>query len=103
MSDTKEAMRVRLHVGYNGSSLHKIILNDEDVSDGFNYCCIEMRAGHIATMTLDAPIIDHGWVGGEAEVQIMPATREALIALGWTPPDVNPVVELQAEGHPNAL
>jgi len=102
MSGSKDAVKVRLHVGYNGAGLHKIILNDEDVSNGFNYCCVEMRAGHLATMTLGAPVIEHGWVGGEVEIQILPETRKALIALGWTPPEVNPIAEVRAEGQAEA-
>lgn len=80
-------MKVRLHAGYGGNAvLHKIVLDDVDVSNGFNYCSLVMRAGDLAVLELGSPIIENGWVGGEVEVQILPATRDALIALGWTPP-----------------
>jgi hypothetical protein len=81
-----DSMKVRLHVGHDGATIHKIVLDDVDVSNGFNYCSVEMRAGQLATMTLGAPVIEHGWVGGEVGIQILPETREALILLGWTPP-----------------
>jgi hypothetical protein len=92
-----KAMNVRLHAGYgNNAILHKIVLDDVDVSNGFNFCQLTMRAGDLAVLELGAPVIENGWVGGEVAVQILPATREALIALGWTPPQDKP--EIQVEG-----
>lgn len=93
-------MKLRLHAGYEHSILHKIVIDDVDVSKGFNYCCLEMRAGHPATLTLGSPIIENGWVGGDVEVQIMPETRDALIALGWVPPQERMEVDDAAADDP---
>lgn len=70
------------------TSDQKVVLDGQDVSSGFNEVTVHMTVGELPTVQLKAPVWETGWTGGEANVELHPETRDALIHLGWSPPEV---------------
>jgi hypothetical protein len=48
---------------------------------------ISQQAGHPAQISLELGVFETVNVQGEVTIVMTAATREALIVLGWTPPD----------------
>lgn len=62
-------------------------VDGNDLTDAVRGVDISLRAGHLPVIHLDLVILDLESVTTDAKVFIPDATREALIALGWTPPE----------------
>lgn len=62
-----------------------VVALDGDPLDGVRGLDLSAEAGEIPRLTLDL-LVNEVQVNGEMTVTVPDATREALIALGWTPP-----------------
>jgi hypothetical protein len=71
-------------VGTRGTS---IVIDGQDVTHAISELHIDAQIGKLTTMTVGFPLIDKTAIRGPANVQILDSTRDALIGLGWTPPD----------------
>jgi hypothetical protein len=66
---------------------HEILLDGTDIANGIDGLTITMRAGHPASVELSMPIVDVTELQDpETRILIPDATRDVLLALGWTPP-----------------
>lgn len=66
---------------------HEVILDGADIANGIDGLTITMHAGQPTSVELSIPIIDVTEVqDAETRILVPDATRDALIALGWTPP-----------------
>lgn len=63
-----------------------MVVNGHDLTDAVCGVSVTSRAGHLSEVELDLRVYMVDTYGDGAEVLIPPATRDALIALGWTPP-----------------
>lgn len=65
----------------------QVLLDGTDIANGIDGLTVTMHAGQPANVELSIPIVDITEIQDtEARVYISPASREALTALGWTPP-----------------
>jgi hypothetical protein len=64
-----------------------IELDGVEISHGIHGFAFTAKAGELPTLRLD-PLVMVGDVEhhGPLRVEVLPATRDALVALGWTPP-----------------
>ena len=65
-------------------------VNGVDVAPGCRGYTLRAEVGEMPTLTLDLPLLEGAEVDGDVQVLIPEATRQTLIALGWTPPDTVP-------------
>jgi hypothetical protein len=72
----------------------RLILDGHDATRGFSSLTLTMDTRDFPQLTLKAPVFESGWVEGDAEVDMHPETEEALIKLGWTPPDITAVTRV---------
>lgn len=85
-------MRVELTVGIGKEQ--KLVLDGHDVTAGFSDLCLTMNTRDFPELTLRAPVFESGWVEGNVEVHMHRETEEALIKLGWTPPNATAVTRI---------
>lgn len=72
------------HEGLGG----RVVVNGMDISSTVRGLKWESEVGSVPRMTLDLRLFDVTTVGSpETEIFLPTETRDALIALGWTPPD----------------
>ena len=72
------------HEGLSG----RVVVNGMDISSAVRGLRWESEVGSVPRMTLDLHLFDVTTVGSpETEIVVPIATRDTLIALGWTPPD----------------
>lgn len=64
-----------------------IKLDGTDVSSGVRGFVLRSEVGELTRLELDVLVLDTQQFDGEVSVIIPDETREALIAIGWTPPD----------------
>ena len=74
---------VQLRIG--ADSRGSIVVDGNDLSKAVNGVEVWSRVGHTTTLTLHmvAPVVE---IDGQCAIEIVDKTRDALIALGWTPP-----------------
>lgn len=62
-------------------------VDGHDVSAAVRRVTVVMAANDINTVELDLVVFDGVEIDGKAKVALPAATRAALVALGWTPPE----------------
>lgn len=78
---------MKAEIEISGTGRGRVVLDDADVSAAVRGLTIRAEVGRIPQIELDLSVIDVTGLGvAQAEILIPDATREALIALGWTPP-----------------
>ncbi len=64
------------------------VINGVDVRNAVRGLTYRYETGYVPTLTLDLPIVDATEMGSDGVKVVMPAaTRDLLIAAGWTPPE----------------
>jgi hypothetical protein len=77
----------RLAITATGVGTAEVLLNGQDIANALTGLTLDMGVGKVPTATLDLLLIDTTKVqDAETRIFIPDATREALLALGWTPP-----------------
>lgn len=74
----------RIHLDPMGAN-STIEVGGHDLSKAVRALAVTAEVGQVPALSLDLVICD-GEVEGEVVVTIPEATRDALVALGWTPP-----------------
>lgn len=64
----------------------RVVLDGRDVSGGVRGFALRAEVGRRTELELDLAVADGATFDGEVRLVIPESTREALIALGWTPP-----------------
>lgn len=67
---------------------YQILIDGTDIAQGVTELDLSMRLNEVPTVTLDLKLIDVTELGSiEAEVMLGAGVHDALVALGWTPPE----------------
>jgi hypothetical protein len=74
----------RIHLDPLGAN-STIDVGGHDVSKAVRGLAVTAEVGQVPVLALDLVVCD-GHIDGEVIVTIPDATRDALVALGWTPP-----------------
>lgn len=74
----------RIHITM-GAGQGRFEVGGHDLSTVTRAITLRFEAGGVPEITAELAVLD-GDIDGEATVRIPAKTREALIALGWTPP-----------------
>jgi hypothetical protein len=83
MSEQK-ALRAILTPGLGpGTTLE---VNGHDITKTVRSMTLTAEAGNFVTAEIDVVVFD-AEINGEATIQLPEATHDALMKLGWTPPD----------------
>lgn len=77
---------IRLHVTPGGTT-EQILVNGVDIADACVGYTLRAHVGEMPHLEVDMIVLHPAEVDGDAEVTVPPDTVEALIALGWTPPE----------------
>lgn len=82
-------MRHRVSIDSDGTNRGTTIhVDDKDITRGVQRYSFTGEIGEINTLDLEMAVLDVSRIQSEeAEVLIPETTREALIHLGWTPPE----------------
>lgn len=64
---------------------HRLLVGGEDVSKAVRAIDLHVGVGKLPVVTLDLVVLE-GEIDTAATVEIPDKTHEALIGLGWTPP-----------------
>ena len=71
----------------NGVTETSVVVDGVDLARGLTGLELTMGVGQIPQLTLDVQLIDTTEIQDiEARVYLSPASHDALVALGWTPP-----------------
>lgn len=65
----------------------RIVLDGHDVSRGVRGFALRAEIGRVTELELELSAVDGATFDGEVRLVIPEGTREALIALGWAPPE----------------
>lgn len=84
MTTKRAALAIPAVPGKGGTT--SIIIDGADLTNACRALTLRSQVGHITTLTLDLLLLEGIEVDGETITVIPTATRDALIALGWTPP-----------------
>ncbi|WP_028192937.1 hypothetical protein [Salinispora pacifica] len=77
-------MHAEIELGRAGG---RVILDGTDVSGAVRRLTVRAEAGCLPDIELDLSIVDATRIDSDhAQMLIPPATRDALVTLGWTPP-----------------
>lgn len=68
-----------------GHRKHSVVIGDHDISNATRGLVIRHTMGDLPTIELDLVVLNLG-TKANARIVLSPATHDALIALGWTPP-----------------
>lgn len=82
--DTTDIRTARIRLDPMGAN-STIDIGGHDLSKAVRALAITAEVGTVPVVSLDLVVLD-GDVGGEVVVTIPATTRDALVALGWTPP-----------------
>lgn len=78
---------MKAEIEIDGPGHGRIVLDGHDVSGAVRGFQITAGVGDITRLVLDLNVLDVTRLDSEqTEIMIPDATRDALIALGWTPP-----------------
>ncbi|HEY9418155.1 MAG TPA: hypothetical protein VIQ30_25630 [Pseudonocardia sp.] len=77
---------MRAQIGIDQVGRGRIVLDGHDVSDATRGMVLRAAVGRPTELELDLVVIDDMRLDGEFRVVVPESTREALVALGWTPP-----------------
>lgn len=77
---------IKLGLGRQGWN-STIEVDGHDISAAARAFRLDADVHGIPQLVVDLVVLESSTVSGEATVVIPEATREALIALGWTPPE----------------
>lgn len=65
-----------------------VVVDGVDISRGVQGLSLRSRIDHLTELTLDLAVFDVAELDVEGATILVPdGTRDALVALGWTPPD----------------
>ncbi len=78
-------MKAEIEINGTGTA-GRIMLDGHDVAAGVRGFVLRSEVGRMTELELDVAVVDDSQFGGEVRVVIPDSTREALVALGWTPP-----------------
>ncbi|HEY5834995.1 hypothetical protein [Streptomyces sp.] len=68
----------------------RVIVDGVDLSRGLTGINLTIGAGETPKLTLDVQLIDVTEIQDiDAQIYLSPASHDALVALGWTPPAEN--------------
>lgn len=77
-------MRAEIELDRTGG---RVILDGTDVSGAVRRLTVRAKAGRPSDIELDLSVVDVTRIDSDhAQVLNPPATRDALVTLGWTPP-----------------
>lgn len=77
----------RLKIEYRSPRDQRVELDGTDISNGISDIRFHAEAGQVPMAYIDLPVLDATEIQAEQVKIIMPdATRELLLAAGWTPP-----------------
>lgn len=66
----------------------RLVIGGHDISNAVRAFVVRGGVGELPTLELDLSVHDVTRLESvEMEILVPPATRDALIALGWTPPE----------------
>ena len=85
MTDRKAS--IKLTPGCDPGS--QIVVDGVDITAGVRAFSLTAAAGDVPELNLDMAVVEVE-VDGEVRVELTDGTREALLALGWTPPQETP-------------
>lgn len=74
------------HIAIDADGFGRVSVNSDDLSNAIQGVFLSCRVGKLPRLILDLTIAETIDAVAEAEVAIPAATRDALVALGWTPP-----------------
>lgn len=77
--------RITITPGEPKPGFARIELDGHDIGNAVTHASVRFRPGDLPNVTLGLAA-ELGPIDGDAQVWLPPETREALIALGWTPP-----------------
>ena len=81
-------MRHRLQVETEGPGRARLLLDGQDISHGVTDLVVRLGVGEVARAELDLVLLDTTRIDSpDTEITIPISTHEALVALGWTPPE----------------
>lgn len=81
-------MRHRLQVQSEGPHKTRLLLDEHDISHGVSDLVVRFGTGEIARAELHLMLLDTTRIDSlDTEITIPASTRNALLALGWTPPE----------------
>ncbi|MFC4034554.1 hypothetical protein ACFO3J_24200 [Streptomyces polygonati] len=88
MSEPTAPRTHKVSVQGTGPFHHRVIVDGVDLSRGLTGLSLRIGIGSVPELTLDVQLIDISELKDiEAKVLIAPATHDALVTLGWTPPE----------------
>lgn len=76
--------KVTVNLNHHGGS---IVVGEHDISGDVRSVTVHGRAGAIPTVELDLVTAEVTAEAGPVVVHMSSATRNALVNMGWTPPD----------------
>ncbi|MFE2140196.1 hypothetical protein ACFXA3_00250 [Streptomyces sp. NPDC059456] len=80
--------RHQVEIHQDSPDRYRVLVDGVDIAQGLAGLSLRMSVGMIPRLDLDLQLIDVTQLGSiEAEVMLTRATHEALVALGWTPPE----------------
>ncbi|MGW4663218.1 hypothetical protein [Streptosporangium sandarakinum] len=66
---------------------HQVVVDGQDISDAVNSLTLRVEGGVLPVVDVELAMVEVTRIDSEdAELYIPLTTRDALIALGWTPP-----------------
>lgn len=80
MGDPQKRMKLTMNGG-----IGHLEIGGVDISAATRSVELRVKAGDLPEVMVDLSVIEVE-IDGEAEFKVLPVTRDALIALGWTPP-----------------
>lgn len=80
--------RHQVEIHQEGPEKYHVLIDGVDIAHGIVGLSLRMSVGEVPRVALDLDLIDVTQLGSvEAEVILRSGTHEALVALGWTPPE----------------
>jgi hypothetical protein len=80
--------RLTIAPNANGLGRHKVLADGQDISHGVRSVRLSLDPGELPSVELELAVIEIDGIDvEESRLYVPDATREALIALGWTPPE----------------
>lgn len=66
---------------------HSLTVDGHDISKGVRSLALDIERGSLPMLSIDLAVFEVTDVEGPARLLIPDGTRDALVAMGWTPPE----------------